>query len=74
MPHYREYLTRTEDKLSPKPTEFIRMGGSAIYQRETMTVNHGHYYIDTTASVDTQKQFPGSGGAALINVFQGGQT
>ncbi len=61
VPLYREYLNGAEDNMSPKPTEFIRMAGSAIYQRETMIVNHGHYYIDTTTSVESQKQLPGVG-------------
>jgi hypothetical protein len=30
------------------------MAGMAIYQRETMTVNHGRYYVDTSPSQATQ--------------------
>jgi hypothetical protein len=34
------------------------MAGSAIYQRETMTVNHGRYYVDVTASDKIQTSAP----------------
>ena len=33
---------------------FIRMAGTAIATRETMTVNGGAYYIDTTVSREMQ--------------------
>ena len=34
---------------------FIRMAGAAISQRQTMTMNNGVYYLDTTVSGDRQK-------------------
>ncbi|MGH6849153.1 MAG: G8 domain-containing protein [Methylocella sp.] len=74
VPLYRELLTNTElVGGKPPPTAempFIRMAGMALCQRETMTVNHGHYYVDLTASLDTQKnKWPAPGGRPLINVF-----
>ena len=34
---------------------FVRMGGQSTYQRSSLTVNHGTFYLDTTAS-ETQQQ------------------
>ena len=54
--------------------EFIRMAGSNICQRQTMTVNHGLYYVDLTASPTTQKKWPGSGGnPPRKNIFVAGK-
>ncbi len=66
---------------------FVRMGGQNTYQRNTLTVNHGTYYLDTSVSRDTQWHterftsvlpcdFVPEGGCAprSVNVFQGGQT
>jgi len=54
--------------------EFIRMAGSDICQRQTMTVNHGLYYVDLTASPTTQKKWPGSGGnPPRKNIFVAGK-
>jgi hypothetical protein len=50
------------------------MAGSNICQRQTMTVNHGLYYVDLTASHTTQRLWPGSGGnPPRINIFVGGK-
>ncbi len=54
VPLYREDLTGSENLLKPPLPQNLRMAGMAIYQRETMTVNHGHYYVDTTPSEATQ--------------------
>jgi hypothetical protein len=54
VPLYREDLTGSENATNPLPMENLKMAGMAIYQRETMTVNHGHYYVDTTPSEATQ--------------------
>jgi len=71
VPLYREYVTGSENKIQPPLPEFIRMAGMNIYQREAMLVNHGRYYIDTTASEAQQEEWkPGS----LKNIFKGGQT
>jgi hypothetical protein len=53
VPLYRVYQTGSEHAASLSP-EFIRMAGMNICQRETMNVNHGHYYVDLTASAATQ--------------------
>jgi hypothetical protein len=71
VPLYRLYQTGSEHP-GPTPTkipEFIRMAGSAVFQRQTMTANHGLYYVDTTASTTTQFKF-----GSLLNVFTGGET
>jgi len=59
---------------------FIRMAGANIYQRNTLTVNHGTYYLETTVPLATQSP----GGEVFTNVtasnlrayneFQEGQT
>jgi hypothetical protein len=33
---------------------FVRMGGQSTYQRSTLTVNHGTFFLDTTVSRGTQ--------------------
>ena len=74
VPLYREYLTGSENKTQPRQPplpEYIRMGGMNIYQRETMVVNHGHYYIDTTASEAQQNEWKAG---SSKNVFKGGQS
>ena len=54
---------------------FIRMAGSAICQRESLTLNHGHYYFDLTADFTTQAAWPTPvGEKTLKTVFQGGKT
>jgi cell migration-inducing and hyaluronan-binding protein len=34
---------------------FIRMAGANIYQRNTLTINHGVYYLETTVPLDAQE-------------------
>jgi cell migration-inducing and hyaluronan-binding protein len=62
----------------PKPQcrwPFIRMAGTGISQRNTMTVNNGRYYLDTTVSRETQtkEKFTNNPGR-LYNVFRKNQT
>ena len=52
VPLWRLDLTGTEKKANAKP--FLTMMGMGISQRDTLTVNHGTYYIDTTVSEDAQ--------------------
>jgi hypothetical protein len=90
VPLYRQYLTTSEkqrwddnckteaDKKSDKCRwPFIRMAGADIQQRQTMTMNNGVYYLDTTVS-ETQQQnedFTHTGkGGRLVNVFRRDQT
>ena len=56
---------------------FIRMAGQNIYQRHTLTLNGGTYYLDTSVPLDTQQTEPFTkkpGAARDVNVFEGGQT
>jgi len=46
------------------------MMGQATYQRSTLSVNVGKYYVDTTVGQGTQQ----ASGAAQFSVFQPGQT
>jgi len=71
VPLYRLYQTGSEHAAGRLP-EFIRMAGMNICQRETMNVNHGRYYVDLTASADTQAK-PISDLPAKKNVFVGGK-
>jgi len=69
---YRQDLV-PDDSTNTSP--FIRMAGQAIGQRSTLTVNHGIYAIDTTASPNTQAPF--SGGTfsdGFLSMFLGGET
>ena len=54
VPLYREDLTGSEKVMMPVPMPNLRMAGMAVYQRESMTVNHGRYYVDTTPSQASQ--------------------
>jgi cell migration-inducing and hyaluronan-binding protein len=66
VPLYRQFLTADEyarwgtlgcDKdQSPEKCRwpFVRMGGQATYQRSTLAVNHGTFFLDTSVSRDTQ--------------------
>jgi hypothetical protein len=85
VPLYREYLTGTENEKKEKGAapQFIRMAGMSICQRETMTVNHGRYFFDLTATRITQENWCtprancGRGPDRLhcyYNVFKGGKT
>jgi hypothetical protein len=51
VPLYRLDLTGQETGQTP----FITMMGAAIGQRDTLTVNNGSYYIDTTVSQTAQQ-------------------
>ena len=78
VPLYREYLTDAEvGPRNQRPLTavmpFIRMAGSAICQRESLTLNHGHYYFDLTASPGIQARWPASGGPVDKNIFVAGQ-
>jgi hypothetical protein len=60
---------------------FIRMAGETIATRETLTVNHGTYYLDTTVPQSMQKSenFNQQGGPTTslnnnFNVFEPGET
>jgi hypothetical protein len=55
---------------------FIRMAGADISQRQTMTVNNGRYYLDTTVSKETQtaEKFTDNPDPKFLNVFAKGQT
>jgi hypothetical protein len=66
VPLHRLYQTWSEKRQGKAP-EFIRMAGFNICQRQTMTVNHGLYYVDLTASSKTQAAWPKK------NIFVGGK-
>lgn len=68
VPMYRQYVTEEELNSGDKPV--VRMMQQAIWQRNNLTVNHGKFYIDTTA---TQKKQQDSG-ASKLNVFRAGET
>lgn len=54
---------------------FIRMAGEAISQRETLTINNGVYYLDTSISSGKQASEPYTPNrAASLNVFTAGKT
>ncbi|MBS1852431.1 MAG: G8 domain-containing protein [Acidobacteria bacterium] len=68
IPLYRQFLTQSEMTAynadnSKRPS--IRMMGQDNVQRSTLTINRGHYYIDTTVSIKTQQS-----SGPFINVFQ----
>jgi hypothetical protein len=58
VPLYRLDVTGAESTSGAIP--FITMMGAAIGQRDTLTVNNGTYYIDTTVS-QTAQQNAGAG-------------
>jgi cell migration-inducing and hyaluronan-binding protein len=56
---------------------FIRMAGSNFSQRETLTINSGLYYLDTTVSAERQRKEDYTKIAAAgrqLNVFKAAQT
>jgi hypothetical protein len=60
---------------------YIRMAGTAKTMRETLTINNGTYYLDTTVPVGMQTDeiynTSGAGGGTLntnVNLFVAGQT
>ena len=53
------------------------MAGQNMYQRHTLTLNGGTYYLDTSVPLNTQQTEPFTkkpGAARDVNVFEGGQT
>ncbi len=94
VPLYRQFLTPAEktkwdtnncnpvDRSKPVSAEcrfpFIRMAGADFAQRQTMTMNKGRYYIDTTVPLQTQRNDEKytnlEPAARKLNVFKGGET
>lgn len=70
VPLYRLDQTKKEHDANSAPP-FIRMAGFNICQRETMSANHGLYFVDTTVSPATQAAWPTSppGTPPETNVF-----
>lgn len=79
------YQNKCNPTASPDTAQcrwpFIRMAGEAIATRETLTVNHGTYYLDTTVplSMQTTEDYNQQGGPTksldtFVNVFQPGET
>ena len=60
VPMYRQWLTLGKRTRAPqaKKNPSIRLIGEAIFQRNTLSANHGKYYIDTAASEATQRAQP----------------
>ena len=66
VPLFRQLLTDAEQatysgkSCATNPNQaacrfpFVRMGGQSTYQRSSLTVNHGVYYLDTSVKRDTQ--------------------
>ena len=48
------YRLDTVSGENPAHPPYIRMAGQSLYQRSTLTVNHGRYLMDTTVSSKTQ--------------------
>jgi hypothetical protein len=68
VPLYRENLIPGEPVGTGIP---IRLMGQANFQRSSLTVNNGRYYIDTSPSKVAQKK---QGNITLLNVFRKGGT
>jgi len=66
----RAALSRGTGSADDNTAPFIRMAGQADYQRSSLTVNNGSYYMDTGASLNTQNMWAIG---ADINVFTAGQ-
>lgn len=76
VPLYRLLETGTETKNGSSPP-FIRMAGTSTYQRFQLTANNGVYYIDTTKTLEEQRNtgsFSPSGLGSGFNVFESGET
>jgi hypothetical protein len=71
VPLYREFVTAAEG-LTARPV--VKMMGQSTGQRSTLTVNHGRYFVDTTAS--RADQLAALGNPLRINpsVFLSGHT
>ena len=53
---YRQYLTNAEwNSESTKPSPSIHMMGQGNGQRSTLTLNHGHYYLDTSRTASSRR-------------------
>ncbi len=81
VPLYRQTVTDAELKGIAPPTDLtnrpaVRMMGQQNGQRSTLTLNHAHYYIDTSLSGNAQKvpTSPEPPVEDRANVFQAGQT
>jgi hypothetical protein len=75
VPLYRQFLTDREFMDYEKnPAMFerpaIRMMGEGQGQRSTLTVNHGHYYIDDQVTLQMQQ----ASGATEWNIYLPGET
>lgn len=66
VPMYRQMLVKNDTATSTGP---IRLAGQDTYQRSTLTVNNGAYYIDTTVSEANQRLK-----YSMINVFEASKT
>lgn len=88
VPLFRQYLTAAElghwqtngcagnANTAACRWPFMRMGGQNMYQRETLTVNDGLYYVDTSISKDTQntENYTTMPQTRDVNVFAPDQT
>jgi hypothetical protein len=76
VPLYRQYLTDAEAAETPQPKPRIFMLGQDSGQRSTLTLNHGHYYVDTSNNCEAQGMCLATNPASShgVSVFQGGQT
>jgi cell migration-inducing and hyaluronan-binding protein len=81
--HWTDYKCsdQANPPRAPKPEcrwPFIRMAGENLSQRETLTINNGIYYVDTTVSRHTQETenytTVATGEGRSRNVFKGGET
>ena len=68
VPLYRENLIPGEPVGTGVP---IRLMGQATFQRSSLTVNNGRYYIDTSPSKAAQTK---QSNITLLNVFRSGGT
>src|SRR5579862_6460641 len=74
IPLYRENLIPGEIETSPMGVP-IRLMGQATFQRSSLTVNNGRYYIDTSPSLAAQKAVnPPQKNITSYNVFRKGGT
>jgi hypothetical protein len=89
VPLFRQYLTKDEmaqwdtAQCDSRPGAkecrwpFIRMAGFNFAQRESLVINNGKYYLDTTVDLNTQQTEPFYDGVLTprrLNVFEPGKT
>jgi hypothetical protein len=79
VPLYRLLLTPEEFNQNPRPRPVVKLQGQSLYQRSTLTVNNGKYFIDTTVDKATQEaanQYSVNRGDRpnSLNVFHAGDT